>query len=62
MRSFVKMKYLQNVKITLSFTDAGKSCPSREFLTSQICLLCNALRENKILTKIYGFTVVVRLF
>ena len=39
MRSFVKMKSSRNVEITLSFTDAGKSCPSHEFLTSQICLL-----------------------
>ena len=29
----------RNGKITLSFTDIGISCPSREFLTSQICLL-----------------------
>ena len=36
----------------MSFTDIGKSCPSREFLTSQICF--NAIRENKILAKISG--------
>ena len=39
MRSFVKIKSLRNVEITLSFTDAGKSCPSGEFLVSQIYLL-----------------------
>ena len=39
MRSFVKIKPSRNGKITLSFTDIRISCPSREFLTSQICLL-----------------------
>ena len=39
MRSFVKTKPSQNGKITLSFTDIGKSCPSHELLTSQICQL-----------------------
>ena len=39
MQSFVKTKSLQNGEITLSITDIGKSCFSREFLTSQVCLL-----------------------
>ena len=39
MRSFVKIKSSRNAEITQSFTDIGKSCPSREFLASQICLL-----------------------
>ena len=39
MQSFVKIKPSQNGEITLSFTDIGKSCPSREFLMAQICLL-----------------------
>ena len=39
MRSFVKIKPLRNGKITLSFIDIGKSCLSREFFTSLICLL-----------------------
>ena len=39
MRSFVKIKSSRNDEIYLSFTDIGKSCPSREFYTSQICLL-----------------------
>ena len=43
-------KILQNGEITLSFTDIGKSCLSREFLTPQISF--NAIRENKILAKI----------
>ena len=35
MRGFVKIipSLYEYVKITLSFTDVGKSCPSREFLT-----------------------------
>ena len=39
MRSFVKIKHLQNGEISLSFTDVGESCSSCEFLTGQICLL-----------------------
>ena len=39
MRSFVKIKPSQNGEITLSFIGGGKSCVSRELLTSQICLL-----------------------
>ena len=34
----------------MSFTDVGKSCPSREFLTS------GAFRENNIFAKISEFT------
>ena len=37
--SFVKIKSSRNCKITLSFIDIGKSCLSREFFTSLICLL-----------------------
>ena len=39
MRCFVKLKSSRNAEITLSFADICKSCPSREFLASQICLL-----------------------
>ena len=40
MRSFVKTKSSRIAKFsTLSITDIGKSCPSREILTSQVCLL-----------------------
>ena len=55
MRSFLKIKPSRNGKVILSFTDIGISCPSSEFLTSQICL--NAISKNKILTKCSGFTV-----
>ena len=37
--SFLKIKPLPNGEITPSFTNLGKSCPSWEFLKSQICLL-----------------------
>ena len=37
--SFAKIKPSRNDEITLPFTEIGKSCPSSEFLTSQICLL-----------------------
>ena len=38
-RNFVKIKKkTRNSKITLLFTDIGKPCFKREFLTSQICL------------------------
>ena len=41
MRSFTKIRPSRNGKITLSFIDnyTGKSCLSREFFTSLICLL-----------------------
>ena len=39
MRSFVRIESSRNGEITLSFTDIGKSCPSSNVLTSQICLL-----------------------
>ena len=58
MRSLVKIRSLKNGKITLSFTDAGKSCPSCEFLVSPI-MSFNAICENKILAKISRFTVII---
>ena len=39
MRSFVKIKSSRIGDITLSFTVIGKSCPLRDFFTSQMCLL-----------------------
>ena len=39
MRSFVKIKSSRNGEIILPFTDICKSCHSRDFFTSQICLL-----------------------
>ena len=42
--------FWRNGKITLPFTDVGKSCPLRKFLTSQ--MFFNAISESKILTKI----------
>ena len=38
MRSFVKIIFSRNGEITLSFTNIGKSCPSHEFSSWQICL------------------------
>ena len=37
--TFMKIKSSQNAEIALLFTDICKSCPSHEFLASQICLL-----------------------
>ena len=34
----MKIKPSRNSEITLSFNAIGKSCPSREYLTSQICI------------------------
>ena len=51
----MKLKLSRFGEIILRFTDTGKSCPCRIFLTSPICL--NAIRENKILAKITEFTV-----
>ena len=63
MRSFLKTKSSRNGVITLSFTDIGKSCPSREFLASQICLLmlfANIKFSRKFQDKISGFTVFLK--
>ena len=51
MQSFVKIKSSRNGEITLSFTDICKSCPSLEFLPSQVGILT-------LFAKISGFTVV----
>ena len=48
--SFVRMKPSRNGEITLSFTDVGKSCPSREFLTWHLCIL-TLFAKKKILAK-----------
>ena len=50
MRSLVKIKPWLNSENSLSFTDEGKSCQSREFLTWQICLLTLFVKD-KILAK-----------
>ena len=39
MRSFTYIKSSRNGEITLSFTDEGKSCPTRDIIVSQICNL-----------------------
>ena len=52
MRSFVKRKSSQNAEITLSFNDICKSCHSREFLASQMCLL--TLFANIKFSRIYS--------
>ena len=54
-RSFLKIKSSQNGEITLSFTDVGNSCPSRDFYVTNMSF--TAIRENKILAKISEFTV-----
>ena len=41
----------------MSFTNIGKSCPTCEFLSSQLCLLM-LFTKIKIITKISEFTVV----
>ena len=57
MRSFVKIKSSRNGEITLSFTDVGKSCPSRD-LFNVANMSFNANRSNKILAKISEFTII----
>ena len=55
MRSFVKIKSSRNAEITLSFTNIGKSCPSGDLSVTNMSF--NAIRENKVIAKISGFTV-----
>ena len=59
MRSFVKIKPSRNGRITLSFIDIVKSCLSREFFTSLICLLMLFAKKN--LAKISESTVIIPL-
>ena len=47
---FREHRTLGNGEITMSFTDVGKSCPSHEFLMSQMCFLT-------LFAKISEFTV-----
>ena len=44
----------------MSFTDVGKSCPSCEFLTSQMCLL-TLLAKIIFSQKFQGFTVKTKI-
>ena len=55
MRSLAKIKPSQNDENSLSFTDVGKSCKTRQYFSRQTSF--NAIRENKILQKIFKFTV-----
>ena len=47
----MKMLSSRYAEITLAFIDIGKTCHSREFLTSQILL--NTFRKNKNSHKIF---------
>ena len=60
MRSFMKIKSSQKGFITLSFTDIGKSCLSREFLASLICLLTQ-LAKIKFSRKFPNYSIVTLL-
>ena len=46
MRSFVKIKPSRIGDIILSFNVKGKSCPVRDFFTSQMCLLKRQIFEQ----------------
>ena len=48
-------KLSQNGEITLSFTDIGKSCHTRDLYVANMSF--NTFRENEILAKISKFTV-----
>ena len=56
MRSFAKIEPPRNGENTLSFTDVGKSCQSRELFTWQIVIFLNCIRETNILAKFSEFT------
>ena len=55
---FRENKILANGEITLSFTEIGKSCPSREFYRRKYVFY--AIRKNKILAKIKQKTILKR--
>ena len=52
-QSSTKLKSMQSGEITLSFTDVGKSCSSRQFLTSQIIRESPPQLENRIMAQVY---------
>ena len=60
MRSFMKIRSSRNGEITLTFTDEGKSCHSRDFLTSQICLLTLFAKMKFSEANILEFTVLIK--
>ena len=53
---FREIKFSRNGEIIMLFTDIGKSYPSREFL-NVANMFFYAIRENRIIAKISGFTV-----
>ena len=59
MRSFVKLSSSRKVAITLSFTDIYKSCQSREFQNVANMSFNVFFHKNKILAKIFKFTVCI---
>ena len=46
LRSYVKIRHSRNGEITQPVTDVGKSGHSREFLTSQTCILTLFVKLN----------------
>ena len=54
-----KINRSRNGKTTLSFIDVGKSCLNGIFNVANMSF--NAIRENKILSKIFEFTVILLL-
>ena len=57
---FCENKIIPKNKITLSFTDIGKSCPSSDFSVANMYF--NAIRENKILVKTSGFALTAKRY
>ena len=55
MRSFMKINPSRNGKITLPLTDVGKSAQVESFSMANMSF--KAIRENKICTKCFEFTV-----
>ena len=56
-RSFAKIKSSLNGEITLSITDIGKSCKSRDFIAARMSF--NAICENRILANISGYKIYI---
>ena len=55
MRSFMKLEPSRNSINTLSFTEVGKSCNSREFLVWQICHLTQFAKITLAkISRVYG--------
>ena len=54
---FCENRTIANGQITLSFTDIGKSCPSSQYLTLQICLKTLFVKKYSLCHRQFTFSL-----